>query len=203
MVAELLPVMVLDLSGSRRRDAIVDTTLREDPYQTTWIRTLPRAEELVRKGAVRFVLLVMPRRGSTSPESVLNRLEKANEDVPVIVVSAKPSLKQAIAAVRGRARDYLPGPFDREDLEAVIDHLIEERGYLRPDGDALTETVGQRLRKARLGNDLTLKRLSTRTGLSPSLISQIELARTSASVATLQKLSRALRIHLSEIFAGF
>ena len=203
MVAQLLPVMVLDLSGSQRRDAIVDTTLREGPYHTTWIRTLPRAEGLVRKGAVRFVLLVMPRRGNTSPEPVLHRLEKANDDMPVIVVSAKPSLKQAIAAVRGRACDYLPGPFDREDLEAVIDHLIEERGYLRPDGDPLTVTVGQRLREARLGSDLTLKRLSSRTGLSPSLISQIELARTSASVATLQKLSRALRIQLSEIFAGF
>ena len=76
-------------------------------------------------------------------------------------------------------------------------------GELQSAEDRLHRTVGDRLRKTRTEKDLTLRQLSNRTGLSVSLISQIELAKSCASIDTLFKLSRALKVKLNEIFAGF
>ena len=48
---------------------------------------------------------------------------------------------------------------------------------------------------------LTLKQLAKRTGLSVSLLSQIERAESSASVTSLYKIAHALKIRLTELFA--
>ena len=50
------------------------------------------------------------------------------------------------------------------------------------------------------GMKLTLKQLANRTGLSVSLISQIELGKSAASMATLYKLAGALQVPMTYFF---
>ena len=47
---------------------------------------------------------------------------------------------------------------------------------------------------------LTLKQLANRTGLSVSLISQIELGKSAASMSTLHKLATALQVRMTYFF---
>ncbi len=68
-----------------------------------------------------------------------------------------------------------------------------------PDRGINTE-VGERIRKRRLSSGSTLKRIATKTGLSVSLISQIELGKSAASISTLHKLSRALEVKMTYFF---
>jgi len=65
----------------------------------------------------------------------------------------------------------------------------------------LNQEIGLRIRGLRKKKNLTLKQLANRTGLSVSLISQIELAKTSASVSTLYKLASALGIKIGHFFS--
>jgi ribosome-binding protein aMBF1 (putative translation factor) len=64
----------------------------------------------------------------------------------------------------------------------------------------LNVAVGERVRERRLSKGDTLKNIATSTGLSVSLISQIELGKSAASVYTLHKLSHALGVKMTYFF---
>ena len=64
----------------------------------------------------------------------------------------------------------------------------------------LNSEVGRRIRERRHERSLTLKQLANRTGLSVSLISQIELGKSAASLSTLHKLASALGVRMTYFF---
>jgi transcriptional regulator with XRE-family HTH domain len=61
--------------------------------------------------------------------------------------------------------------------------------------------LGERLRAIRLLRRQTLRDVAGAAGVSESFVSQLERGRSSASVATLQRLAAALRIEISDLFA--
>jgi transcriptional regulator with XRE-family HTH domain len=61
--------------------------------------------------------------------------------------------------------------------------------------------VGERLRAIRLLRRLTLREVAEAAGVSESFVSQLERGRSSASVATLQRLAAAVGIEISDLFA--
>jgi transcriptional regulator with XRE-family HTH domain len=61
--------------------------------------------------------------------------------------------------------------------------------------------VGERLRAIRLLRRRTLKAVAEEAGVSESFLSQLERGRTSASVASLQRLAAALGMEISDLFA--
>ena len=62
--------------------------------------------------------------------------------------------------------------------------------------------LGERLRAIRLLRRLTLREVATAAGVSESFVSQLERGRSSASVATLQRLAAAVGIEISDLFAA-
>src|SRR5215213_1227508 len=60
--------------------------------------------------------------------------------------------------------------------------------------------VGARLRAAREGLGISLRELARRVGVSPSLVSQIELDRVNPSVSTLYALVTELGMTMSDVF---
>jgi transcriptional regulator with XRE-family HTH domain len=62
--------------------------------------------------------------------------------------------------------------------------------------------LGQRLRAIRLLRRLTLREVAESAGVSESFVSQLERGRSSASVATLQRLAAAVGIEVSDLFSG-
>ncbi len=66
---------------------------------------------------------------------------------------------------------------------------------------ATEAAVGERLRAIRVVRRKTLKEVADAAGVSESFVSQLERGRTSASVASLQKLAAALGIEVSDLFA--
>jgi transcriptional regulator with XRE-family HTH domain len=89
-----------------------------------------------------------------------------------------------------------------EQLRAVLARAVSEKG-LRVDGEEpINQLLGTRIRALRKQKALTLKQLANKTSLSVSLISQIELGKSAASVSTLRKLAAALASTLSDLFQG-
>src|SRR3954467_2165973 len=62
--------------------------------------------------------------------------------------------------------------------------------------------LGERLRAIRKLRRKTLKEIAGAAGLSESFLSQLERGRTNATIATLQRLSTALGIEVSDLFAA-
>jgi len=62
--------------------------------------------------------------------------------------------------------------------------------------------LGERLRAVRQLRRLTLREVATAAGVSESFVSQLERGRSSASVATLQRLAAAVGIEISDLFAA-
>jgi transcriptional regulator with XRE-family HTH domain len=61
--------------------------------------------------------------------------------------------------------------------------------------------VGERVRSIRQLRRLTLRDVAERTGLSESFLSQAERGRTSASIASLQRIAEALGVAVSDFFS--
>ena len=61
--------------------------------------------------------------------------------------------------------------------------------------------VGERIRQLRLGLGLSVRSLATKTGFSPSLISQVEHSQVTPSIGSLERIAMALGVSLSKFFA--
>ena len=74
-----------------------------------------------------------------------------------------------------------------------------------PDGrleDALSAIIAERVREFRLQLTLTVGQLAELTGLSKGMLSKIENAQASPSLATLARLSEALKVPVTAFFRG-
>jgi transcriptional regulator with XRE-family HTH domain len=62
-------------------------------------------------------------------------------------------------------------------------------------------TVGERIRQLRLESGLSVRSLATKTGFSPSLISQVEHGQVTPSIGSLERIALALGVSLGKFFA--
>src|ERR1043166_8278833 len=67
--------------------------------------------------------------------------------------------------------------------------------------DAVHLELGERLRAIRQLRRRTLREIAEAAQISESFLSQLERGRTNATIATLQRLSTALGIEVSDLFA--
>ena len=192
-----LHVLVVD------RDEATNLELKDflsgEGYQAHALAEPEQVVEEVRKGRFQLVLVDV-----SPPEDhgieLLEQIRRADSDVCVIAMTAAPTVQGAVRSLKQQAFDYLEKPLAREELEAVIQAAIREKGLLVDVESRLNQGVGARLRERRSGLQLTLKQLGNRTGLSVSLISQIELGKSAASMSTLHKLATALRVRMTYFF---
>jgi len=131
---------------------------------------------------------------------LLEKIRNADSDICVIAMTGLATVEAAVRTLKHQAFDYLQKPLDLDELRAVVQAAIREKGLLVDLETRLNLVVGKRLREKRSAAQLTLKQLANRTGLSVSLISQIELGKSAASMSTLHKLSTALQIRMTYFF---
>jgi transcriptional regulator with XRE-family HTH domain len=80
--------------------------------------------------------------------------------------------------------------------------LVTVKRVATADRRSESSTVGSRLREERERQGISLRELARRAGVSPSLVSQIELDRVNPSVSTLYTLVTELGMTMSEVFSG-
>ncbi len=173
--------------------------LASEGYHAQVLTDREQAVEEIKRGRYQMVLLDVSPPEDPAIE-VLEQVRRADSDVCVIGMTALPSVAGAVRTLRCQAFDYLQKPLETEELRAVIRAAIREKGLLVDLESRLNQVVGGRLRERRTGEGLTLKQLANRTGLSVSLISQIELGKSAASMSTLHKLATALQIRMTYFF---
>ena len=58
---------------------------------------------------------------------ILPQIIEYRESLPVIVVSAKNNLQTAISATKQGAYEYLPKPFDLDELQKLVKKALESK----------------------------------------------------------------------------
>jgi DNA-binding response OmpR family regulator len=153
----------------------------------------------IKQGRYQMVLLdVSP--GEIGGIDLLQQIRNADSDVCVIAMTGLASVEAAVSSLKSQAFDYLQKPLEMDELRAVVQAAIRDKGLLVDVETHLNQVVGGRLRERRTAEGLTLKQLANRTGLSVSLISQIELGKSAASMSTLHKLATALQVRMTYFF---
>ena len=166
------------------------------------VRTCSYASEAlpeIKDGHYQIVLLDI-RTPDPDGVSLLKQIREVDSEVVVIAMTAHPAVKGADETLQLQAFDCLRKPFELDRLRQVIQRAVREKGLLVDADERLNQNIGSRIRALRKQRTLTLKQLANKTGLSVSLISQIELGKSAASVSTLHKLSAALAVTMSYLF---
>ena len=173
--------------------------LTDEGYRASAITDTNAVIEEIKHGRYQLVLMDVSPPADPAIE-LLGRIRSADSDVCVITTTNMPTVDIAVRVLKAHAFDYLRKPVAIEELQAVTEAAIREKGLLVDIEARLNQIVGGRLRERRTEAGLTLKQLANRTGLSVSLISQIELGKSAASMSTLHKLATALQVKMTFFF---
>lgn len=175
--------------------------LTREGFKVTTVSKPADALMEIREGRHQIVLLDVRLPGVDGVD-LLRQVRAIDSDICVIVMTGYPSVQTAVDAMKAAAFDYLQKPFDLQALRAVLERAIREKGLIVDAEERMNQMLGARIRELRKGRVLTLRQLANKTALSVSLISQIELGKSAASVATLRKLATALGVSLADLFDG-
>jgi DNA-binding NtrC family response regulator len=177
----------LKLVLTREGYEVVTTT---DPTQTV---------DILRGSDFHLVILdmMMPQMSGTE---VLDQIRKFDTDIAVIVATAYPTVDTAVASLKAQASDYVKKPMEPEQFITAVRNALQKKGLSQDPEADLHRAIGRVIRDARKTQELTLKQLARRTGLSVSLLSQIERAESSASISSLYKIASALQLRMGELF---
>ncbi len=175
--------------------------LTREGYRVTTISKPLDALPEIREGRHQIVLLDV-RMPEMDGVELLREIRAIDSDVCVIIMTAYPSVESAVETMKADAFDYLRKPFELEQLRGVIQRAVREKGLMIDAEERVNQLLGAKIRQLRKERALTLKQLANKTALSVSLISQIELGKSAASVSTLRKLATALGVTMSYLFEG-
>jgi two-component system response regulator HydG len=118
---------------------MVRAHLTKRDYEVTTREVAADAFEILRASDFDAVITDLQMRGMDGLE-LCERIVADRPDVPVIVITAFGSLELAIAAIRAGAYDFVPKPFDIQQLCIALDRAIQHRG-LREEVKRLREAA--------------------------------------------------------------
>ena len=133
---------------------------------------------------------------------LLTKIRQIDKDICVVLLSGYPTFERAVIAMRGLAFDFLTKPFEIVDLVGVLTRATKHYGLQTNLNQEAIEQIAREVRRLRLKRKLSLRQLANRTGLSSSLLSQVEHAKSSPSIATVSRLAAALDSPLEKFFNG-
>ena len=147
-----------------------------------------------------IVDLMMPKLGGIE---LISEIRRVDSDIAIMVSTGYPSVESAVDAMKLNVSDYIRKPFEIDQFRDQLAEVLKRKGVLFNPEEELHRTIGRTIRDQRKGQGLTLKQLARRTGLSVSLLSQIERAESSASVGSLYKIAAGLGVRLTSLFGDF
>lgn len=193
---QTLNVLVVDREMEAQQ--ALKEILSAQGYGVVCLSEAPRALEELR--AHRYQLVILDVSPGTGGGDALAAIRAYDRDVCVIATSSVASVELAVATMKYQAFHYLQKPLEADEVLAVVAEAIKDRGLVVDLEARLNTEIGTRIRSRRHEASLTLKQLANRTGLSVSLISQIELGKSAASMSTMYKLAAALGVKMTYFF---
>jgi DNA-binding NtrC family response regulator len=195
-----MDIRILVVDDDQDSCDLIDKILKKEGYRVTTLTDGRQTEGELRKHDTHLAIvdLKMP---EISGLDVLQMIRHHDTDCAVIMMTGYATLDSAVSALRGGVVDYLRKPVREDELLGAVRRALAAKGLALMPEEELHRNIGATIRDLRKKRTLTLKQLAKRTGLSVSLLSQIERAESSASVTSLYKIAHALKIRLPELFS--
>lgn len=191
--------MILVVDRDEAATADLKGMLADIGYEAGVLCEPDRVVTELEQGQYRLVILdVSP--GDPVGIAALRAIRCHDADLCVIATTGLASVEMAVETMKHQAFHYLQKPLDRGELEMVLAEAVKANGLVVNSDAHVNRAVGQQLRGCRREQKMTLKQLAGRTGRSVSLISQIELGKSAASVSTLNDLANALGMKIGYFF---
>jgi DNA-binding NtrC family response regulator len=193
-------IRILVVDDDQDSVELVEKILKKDGYRVASLTDGRKVDEELRKNDIHLAVvdLKMP---EISGLDVVDMIRRHDSDCAVILMTGYATLDSAVSALRGGVVDYLRKPVREDELLGAVRRALAAKGLALLPEEELHRNIGSAIRELRKKRTLTLKQLAKRTGLSVSLLSQIERAESSASVTSLYKIAHALKIRLPELFS--
>jgi len=193
-------IRILVVDDDQDSVELVEKILKKDGYRVVSLTDGRKVDEELRKNEIHLAVvdLKMP---EVSGLDVVEMIRHHDSDCAVILMTGYATLDSAVSALRGGVVDYLRKPVREDELLGAVRRALAAKGLALLPEEELHRNIGSAIRELRKKRTLTLKQLAKRTGLSVSLLSQIERAESSASVTSLYKIAHALKIRLPELFS--
>ncbi len=118
---------------------LFEQMLLREGYQMDRAYSAEEALGRVDAGLYDLVLLDLALPGADGLE-LLQELKRRDPDLPAVVVTAYGTIESAVRAMRQGAFDYLPKPFDREEIAVVLEKALAQ-GRLSREVRRLREAV--------------------------------------------------------------
>ncbi len=117
LVVEDEPAIQLALTGLLRRLG----------HQVEQARDGQEALAKLREGAFDLVITDLSLGGRETGLDVLRAAKEARSDLPVVMITAHGSEKIAVEAMKAGAEDYVPKPFDNDEMRLLVTRALERR----------------------------------------------------------------------------
>jgi DNA-binding response OmpR family regulator len=198
---EVPSVRILIVDDDKAICDYMQTLLEKDGFTVKTLSDPTLVEDEIRQGEYHVMILdvMMPKLDGIE---VLKRVRAVDSDVAVIMFTAHPNLETAVASMKLDAVDYIKKPFNVDEFREVLARVMKRKGLARTPEEQLHRIIGDTIRTMRKERELTLKQMSRRTGLSISLLSQIERAESSPSISSLYKIAVALDSKIHDLFGN-
>ncbi len=118
--------MILIVDDETRLGEVTAAGLQARGFDAHAVDNVAAALSFLDENTVRLVLsdLRMP---GASGRDLLNRLQAARPELPVIIMTAYASVRDAVALIREGAFDYIAKPFEMDDVVATIGRALKLR----------------------------------------------------------------------------
>jgi two-component system, OmpR family, response regulator len=179
----------------------MQTLLEKDGFVVKTLSDPTLVEDDIRQNTYHVIIVdqMMPKLDGIE---VLRRIRSIDSDIAVVMFTAHPNLDSAVASMKLDAIDYIKKPFNVDEFREVLARVMKKKGLARTPEEQLHKIIGDTIRGMRKERELTLKQMSRRTGLSISLLSQIERAESSPSISSLYKIAVALDSRVQDLFGA-
>ena len=202
MAIDLPPLRILIVDDDRAICEYMQTLLERDGHQVRTVSDSTRVLGELKARDYHLVILdlMMPKRDGIE---VLRDIRKHDKDIAVVIFTGYPNLDTAVASLKLDVVDYVKKPFNVDEFRAVIARVMRKKGLAITPEEELRRVIGSNIRQIRKDKKLTLKQLARRTGLSVSLLSQIERSETAPTISSLYKISVGLQTRVSSLFGSY
>jgi two-component system OmpR family response regulator len=198
---EVPSVRILIVDDDKEIRDFMQSLLEKDGFIVKTLGDPTLVEDEVRQGDYHVLILdlMMPKMDGIE---VLKKIRAIDSDIAVVIFTAHPNLDSAVASMKLDAVDYIKKPFNVDEFREVLSRVMKKKGLARTPEEQLHKIIGDTIRTMRKEKELTLKQMSRRTGLSISLLSQIERAESSPSISSLYKIAIALDSKIQDLFGN-
>jgi two-component system OmpR family response regulator len=198
---EVPSVRILIVDDDKAICDFMQSLLEKDGFIVKTLSDPTLVEDEVRQGDYHVLILdlMMPKMDGIE---VLKKIRAVDSDIAVVIFTAHPNLDSAVASMKLDAVDYIKKPFNVDEFREVLARVMKKKGLARTPEEQLHKIIGDTIRTMRKEKELTLKQMSRRTGLSISLLSQIERAESSPSISSLYKIAIALDSKIQDLFGN-